>query len=111
MVAQLPEIQSGEPVTDWRPTTHMTWWSEGSPIELIRFAGANRLKVTIDYRPMRGRVGPRIVEPYSLRYSRQGNLLVMVVNDGGDIRSYRADRIRSVKVEPDSFAPRFFVEF
>ena len=35
-----------------------------------------RLKVVIDYRPERGRVGPRVVEPYSLRRSLDGNLLL-----------------------------------
>ncbi|WP_419920060.1 WYL domain-containing protein [Candidatus Poriferisocius sp.] len=89
----------------------MTTWQEGLPIELIRFAGANRLKVTINYRALKGRVGPRTVEPYSLRYSQQGNLLVMVVNDQSQIRSYRADRIASVRIEPESFLPRYLVEF
>ena len=43
----------------------MTTWRTGSPIELIRFAGANRLRVTIDYVASNGRIGPRKVEPYS----------------------------------------------
>lgn len=109
--APLATIPSREAVTDWRPARHMTSWRETSPIELIRFAGANRLKVTIDYHPARGRVGPRTVEPYSLRYSRAGNLLVMVVNDYGEVRSYRADRIAGVRIEPEKFTPRYFVEF
>lgn len=107
----LPEIQPTEPVTDWRPARHMTSWQQRSPIELIRFAGANRLKVTIDYLAMKGRVGPRTVEPYSLRRSQQGNLLVYVVNDTGQIRSYRAERIRAVSVESESFIPRYRIEF
>ena len=108
---QLAEIRPTEQVTDWRPARHMTSWKQGSPIELIRFAGANRLKVTIDYHPMQGRVGPRTVEPYSLRYSQQGKLLVFAVNDRGQIRGYRADRIRAVSVEAESFTPRYLVEF
>ena len=108
---QLPEIQPTEPLTDWRPARHMTTWQQRSPIELIRFAGANRLKVTIDYHATKGRIGPRTVEPYSLRRSRQGNLLVYVVNDRGLLRCYRADRIRAVSVEPESFTPRYRVEF
>lgn len=108
---KLTEIRPTEPVTNWRPARHMTSWQQGSPIELIRFAGANRLKITIDYLPVQGRFGPRTVEPYSLRYSRKGNLLVFVVNDRGQIRSYRADRIRAVSVEPESFTPRYLVEF
>ena len=58
------------------------------------------------------RHGPgRSVEPYSLRRSQQGNLLVFVVNDNGQLRSYRADRIRAISVEPESFTPRYRVEF
>ena len=108
---QLTEIPPAEPVTVWRPARHMTSWQQRSPIELIRFAGANRLKVTIDYRAMQGRRGLRTVEPYSLRRSQQGKLLVIVVNDRGQIRSYRSDRIRAVSIEPESFTPRYIVEF
>ena len=45
-------------VTDWRPARYMTTWRTGAPLELIRFAGANRLRVLLDYVPERGRVGP-----------------------------------------------------
>ncbi len=110
-VVPLAEIQPTENVTDWRPARHMTSWRETSQIELIRFAGANRLKVTINYHAMDGRIGPRTVEPYSLRSSQQGNLLVMAVNNQGQIRSYRADRITEVRIEPESFTPRYIVEF
>ena len=110
-VPQLTEIWPTEPVTGWRPARHMTSWQQGSPIELIRFAGANRLKVTIDYHPKQGRIGPRTVEPYSLRYSQERKLLVFVVNDREQIRSYRADRIRAVSIESESFTPRYLVEF
>ena len=110
-LSQLTEIRPTEPVTDWRPARHMTSWRQRSPIELIRFAGANRLKVTIDYHPVQGRIGLRTVEPYSLRRSQQGNLLVFVVNDKGQIRSYRADRIHAVNIEAESFTPRYLIEF
>ena len=56
-------------------------------------AGANRLRVEVDYRAERGRGGPRIVEPYSIRRTREGNLVPFVVNDCGQPRSYRVDRI------------------
>ncbi len=98
-------------VTDWRPLPGMTSWREGVPIELIRFAGANRLKIEIDYRAQDGRWGPRVVEPYSLRRTRDGNLLLYVVNDRGQVRGYRMDRIAGVRVTSQPFTPRFFVEF
>ena len=110
-VPQLPELSPTEPVTDRRPARHMTTWRTGSPMELIRFAGANRLRVTIDYWAKEGRKGPRTVEPYSLRRSRDGNLLLFVVNDRRRLRAYRIDRIRGVSIEPETFDPRYRVEF
>jgi len=41
------------------------------------------LKVEIDYRAEQGRSGPRIVEPYSLRRTSEGNILLFVINDRG----------------------------
>jgi hypothetical protein len=34
----------------------MTTWNTGAPLELIRFAGANRLEIASDCLPERGRV-------------------------------------------------------
>ncbi|WP_423920812.1 nucleotidyl transferase AbiEii/AbiGii toxin family protein [Candidatus Poriferisodalis sp.] len=100
-----------ETASDWRPARHMTTWRTGSPIELIRFAGANRLRITIDYVASNGRIGPRKVEPYSFRRSQDGNLLLYLVNDRGLTRSYRVDRIRGISIEPETFVPRYLVEF
>jgi predicted nucleotidyltransferase component of viral defense system len=95
----------------WVPSRAMTTWRHRAPLELIRFAGANRLKVEIDYRPERGRRGPRVVEPLSFRRTRDGHLLLFVINDRGQLRSYRVDRIAGIRVLDQSFAPRYFVEF
>ena len=110
-VPALQSIPVGEQVTEWRPARYMTTWNTGAPLELIRFAGANRLKVSVDYRPERGRIGPRVVEPYSLRRTRDGHVTLMVRNDRGLIRSYRVDRIRGVSIQPETFVPRYRVEF
>jgi hypothetical protein len=110
-VAQLPELSPTESVADWLPARHMTTWRTGSLMEFIRFVGANRLRVTVDYLTKDGRRGPRTVEPYSLRRSKDWNLLLFVVNDRGQLRAYRADRIRGVSVEPETFEPRYGVEF
>jgi predicted DNA-binding transcriptional regulator YafY len=80
-------------------------------LELLRYAGANRLKVEVDYRPEEGRSGPRLVEPYSLRRSRSGDLLLFVANDRGQVRSYRLDRIAAIRPTAIAFTPRFRVEF
>ena len=89
----------------------MTAWRYGAPLELIRFAGANRLKVEIDYRAEEGRRGVRVVEPYSFRMTLDGDLLLFVVNDRGQLRSYRVDRIAGVRILDESFTPRYLVEF
>ena len=107
----LARAELGHLDPEWRAPRSMTSWRSGAPIELIRFAGANRLKVVIDYRAEQGRWGPRVVEPYSLRRTLDGNLVLFVVNDRGYLRSYRVDRIAGVSVTRESFVPRFFVEF
>ena len=101
----------GSDDADWAPPRAMTSWRARAPLELIRFAGANRLKVEIDYRAERGRQGPRVVEPYALRLSRDGNLLLYVANDRGQLRSYRLDRIAGARIVDESFRPRYLVEF
>ena len=109
--SRLPRAQMGRLDEAWRPSPGMAAWRRGAPIELIRFAGANRLLVEIDYRAARGRHGPRVVEPYSLRRSSEGHILLFVVNDRGQLRSYRIDHIAGVRVLDRTFAPRLRVEF
>ncbi len=95
----------------WIAPRAITSWRRGFPFELIRYAGANRLKVDIDYRAADGRQGPRRVEPYSLRRTLDGNLLLLVVNDRDELRAYRVDRIAGVRPTGETFQPRFLVEF
>jgi predicted nucleotidyltransferase component of viral defense system len=107
----LPRAQFGDLDPEWTPPAAMATWRGAAPLELIRFAGANRLKAEIDYRAERGRQGPRLVEPYSLRRTKDGNLVLFVVNDRGELRSYRVDRIAGVRVTDAPFQPRYVVEF
>jgi predicted nucleotidyltransferase component of viral defense system len=95
----------------WIAPRAITSWRRGFPFELIRYSGANRLKVDIDYRAEDGRRGPRRVEPYSLRRTKDGSLLLFVVNDRGLLRGYRADRIAGVRPTDETFHARFLVEF
>ena len=90
-----------------RSTAHLA----DVPMELIRFAGANRLRVTVDYAAKEGRRGSRTVEPYSLRRSWGGDLLLFVLNDRRQLRAYRVDRILGVRIESETFDPRYRVEF
>jgi glyoxylase-like metal-dependent hydrolase (beta-lactamase superfamily II) len=106
-----PRAERGDLDPAWVAPRAITSWRYGFPFELIRYAGANRLKVDIDYRAEDGRWGSRRVEPYSLRRTRDGNLLLFVVNDRGQLRGYRADRIAGVRPTDETFRPRFRVEF
>ncbi|MEV5968141.1 hypothetical protein AB0L70_40620 [Kribbella sp. NPDC051952] len=45
------------------------------------------------------------------RRTRDGNIVLFVVNDRGQLRSYRLDRIAGVRPTSESFAPVFRVEF
>lgn len=77
-----------------------------SPLEIIRFAAANRLCVDLRYD---GSV--RRVEPYSLRQSSEGNYVLHAIrSDSGQHRSYRVDRLQGAAVTNQTFAPRYLVE-
>lgn len=104
----LTRAQLGDLDPDWRAPRTMTSWRSGAPLELIRFAGASRLKVEIDYRAQQGL---RVVEPYAFRRTRDGNIVLFVVNDRGALRSYRTDRIAAVAVTRQAFTPRYVIEF
>lgn len=107
----LPRAELGNLDPTWVAPRAITSWRRGFPFELIRYAGANRLRVDVDYRAEDGRWGPRRVEPYSLRQTKDGNLLLFVVNDYGLLRGYRVDRIVGVRPTNEVFQPRFRVEF
>jgi predicted nucleotidyltransferase component of viral defense system len=108
---QLPRATSGDLDPTWQIPQAITSWRRGIPLELLRYAGVNRLKVEIDYRAENGRRGPRKVEPYSLRRTLDGNLVLFVVNDIAELRSYRIDRIARIRPTTETFIPRYQVEF
>lgn len=90
----------------WSPPSTVWVWGQVAPLEPVRFAASNRLCVELGYQ---GTL--RTVEPYSLRRTRDGFLLLYAVKlDGGELRSYRVDRIQSVRVTTTPFRPRFAVE-
>lgn len=106
-LATLPPVPVREAVSAWTAPPMIDVWNAGFAVELIRFAGRNRLCIDLSYG---GRT--RLVEPYSLRRSQAGNLLFFGWNvpDSG-IRAYRADHIGEVRVTNRPFSPRFAVEF
>lgn len=99
-----PEEQGAEPLV--LPRTVATWGYQ-VPLEAIRFAGTNRLCVKLGYQN-----STRIIEPYSLRRTRDGHLLLHAIRrDNRQHRSYRVDRIESVEPTSQPFTPVYAVEF
>jgi hypothetical protein len=80
-------------------------------IEVIRFAGANRLCVELDYIDQQGRRSVRTIEPYSLRRTQAGDIVLHAVRaDEQQHRSYRIDQIQGASVTSRTFTPRYAVE-
>jgi len=103
-----PAISSMGQVIDttWQPPAMATAWHTAVPLEIIRYAAANRLCVNLTYHGSR-----RLIEPYSLRRTRDGNLLLYAVkHQTGENRSYRVDRIQGAEVTKTPFTPRYAVE-
>ncbi|HUW25542.1 MAG TPA: nucleotidyl transferase AbiEii/AbiGii toxin family protein [Gallionella sp.] len=90
----------------WQPPAMVQSWRVAIPLESIRFAAANRLCVNLHYQN-----SWRLIEPYSLRRSSEGNLILYATkHESGEARSYRVDRIQGVEVSTTSFVPRYVVE-
>ncbi len=106
-VEPLAAVAGGAGETVWVPSPASWSWGAGPALEPVRFAGANRLCVDLGYR---GTV--RRVEPYSLRVTQDGNLLLYAVRrDNRQLRSYRVDRIQSIEITTEPFKPVRLVEF
>ena len=99
-------IDAGEEA-GWSPPPTVSTWRAGVPLETVRFAAANRLCLELGYQ---GRI--RQIEPYSLRRSRAGYLLLHAIkSDSREHRSYRVDQIESVRVTTRPFRPVYSIEF
>lgn len=82
-------------------------WGGGAPLEVIRFAGANRLLVEFDYNGKH-----RIGEPYSLRRAGTGNLLLYAWETGTThIKAFNVAKMMNVRPSGKGFTPRYRVEF
>ena len=85
----------------------MQVWHASVPLETIRFAASNHLCVKLGYHGTQ-----RIIEPYSLRRTQDGNLVLHAVRvDDREHRSYRVDRIETVQATTRPFKPVYLVEF
>lgn len=91
----------------WSPPAAVAVWAMDVPLEEIRFAAVNHLCVELGYQ---GRT--RLIEPYSLRRTRQGALVLHALRrDSGEHRSYRVDRIEAARATATPFTPTYAVEF
>jgi hypothetical protein len=83
------------------------WGSRSGPaLESIRFAGANRLHVEFEYKQKH-----RVVEPYSLRRSRAGNVLLYAWElAAGHIKAFDLGKISHLRVGARRFQPRYAVQ-
>lgn len=91
----------------WSPPPTVATWRMGVPLEIVRFAAANHLLVELVYDQ-----STRLVEPYSLRRTRPGNLILHAERaDRSGHRSYRMEKIEGLRTTTTPFRPRFPVEF
>jgi hypothetical protein len=83
------------------------YWNVGAPLELIRFAGANRLMIEFFYSPK-----PRRAEPYSFRRSQStGKLLLYAWEEASrHVKAFDVAKISSLKVTNQGFDPRYQIE-
>jgi predicted nucleotidyltransferase component of viral defense system len=97
---------------EWRPPAMVqAWGARAGSLETIRFAAANHLCVELAYTNEGGERTSPTIEPYSVRRTSAGDLLLFGVKaDTGALRSYRLDRIRSATVTRKAFQPRFAIE-
>ncbi|MCI0627225.1 MAG: nucleotidyl transferase AbiEii/AbiGii toxin family protein [Acidobacteria bacterium] len=90
----------------WLPPPMGQAWGTRAPLEVIRFAAANHLCVDLRYDGSN-----RLIEPYSLRRTLDGNLILKALrHDSGESRSYRVDRIDGAIVTRVPFVPRYEIE-
>ncbi len=82
-----------------------------SRMDRIRYAARNRLLARVRYHGV-----TRLVEPYSLRMPKTGNLLLYVfetqrgLGPGEGIKAFKVAEIGDVDVTSQAFHPRYLVE-
>lgn len=99
--------ERGEETDDtWTPPATVWTWGAGIPVESLRFAAANHLCVDLGYSN-----SVRRIEPYAFRRTKAGKVLLCAVKvQTRESRTYRLDRIQSIKVTTQPFRPAFRVE-
>jgi hypothetical protein len=106
----MPSYQGREAIDDsWRPPAMVQAWHSSTPMEAIRYAAANRLCVNLRYKDK-----VRLIEPYSLRRTKEGNILLHAVERVSSFetqpKSYRIDHIQGAEVTKTTFVPKYQIE-
>lgn len=103
---QLPRLAGAANETILAPAPSRLWGA-GVPLETVRFAGANRLLIEFTYNGK-----PRTLEPYSLRRSSKGNLLLYAWElQSAQIKAFDVTKILGLRTTARTFIPRYTVEF
>jgi len=104
---ELPALPMGaDEDAGWSPPPTVATWGVGVPLEALRFAATNHLLVELAYD---GR--SRLIEPYSLRRSQAGRLLLHAERADGGHRTYGVDKIEGLRVTTRPFRPQHPIEF
>lgn len=84
----------------------VTFWGSQGPLELVRFAGANRLMITFSYHGKH-----RTAEPYSLRRAGTGNLLLYAwEEEAGHVKAFKVPEISDLAVTETTFVPQYVID-
>lgn len=103
----LPPLPAGANEEAWSPPPTVATWRVGLPLETVRFAATNHLCVDLLYDG-----NWRRIEPYSLRRSSAGRLLLHAErSDGTGHRTYGIDKIGGIRATTTPFRPRYPIEF
>ncbi|MFQ5834598.1 MAG: WYL domain-containing protein [bacterium] len=114
---RLPERLESVPIreeedTTWTPPPTTWSWGIGIPLESIRFAATNHLCVELEYRKQGYDINHYLIEPYSLRRTKENNLIIRAIKvETEEPRTFRVDWIQSIKVTPKPFKPKYQIEF
>jgi len=96
----------------WTPPPTTWQLGIGVPLESIRFAAVNHLCVELGYRKESGEYSNPTIEPYSLRRTKDDNLILRALKaKTEEPRTYRIDRIQHIKVTTEVFQPKYTIEF
>jgi predicted nucleotidyltransferase component of viral defense system len=106
----LSSAQMGSQPTTLVSANSLNFARQGFNMQLLRYSAFNKLKIRIFYESKQGGIGPRLVEPYSLRRTQEGNVLLYAINQNNELRSYRLDRIYGMEPSNQSYIPSYRVE-